>query len=214
MTTDIKINLTENVFNKNNVFNLKNIKGIKDAAGVSLVKKRKDFNEDIYNDVFKYICYKALDKLPYYDIWFLFAFSISSNKIIKYKLQKDIWKELYGIKKENGIKEYIKFVDKKDIIKVYHIINVSNNEKLRNYLSKEVFSEKTYSKYIVLLPKKTNLETILEIDWFTYSFFDINLLKYVVKNNGVIFREIGWFDDVEKGFVGIGNKNVIYKCCK
>lgn len=214
MTTSIKINLTENIFNKNDVFNLNKIKDLKEIAGVSLLIKEKNTDINIYSQVAKYIYQKTLSRLFDYDIWFFFAFSIPSSKIVKYKLQKNIWLELYGIREKNKIKEFTKFIDEKDTLKVYHIINISSNEKLRNCLTKEIFSEKTYSKYIVLLPKKINLEKVLTIDWFTYSFFDSNLLKFVINNNGVIFREIGWFDDIEKGFIGIGNKNIIYKCCK
>lgn len=215
MTTDVRVNLIENVFKKNNVFNLKKIKGLEKVAAVSLLMKKKDHNRNVYSKVSEYLYQKILINLPNYNIWIFSAFVIPYSKIIEYKLKKNFWQVLYGFKIESkNVENFIKIIKNEEEIRVFHIVNISNNKNMRDFLTTKIFSEMTHSKYIVVLPKESNLKEAINIDWFGYNLFDNNLLKYIVSNKGIIFRDIGWFDDMEIGFIGIGDKNAIYQCCK
>jgi hypothetical protein len=220
MTTNIKINTTNNVFEENDVFNLQKIKGIDKLSGMSWLGKIESSKEETRLKIAEYIYKTILEKLPDFNIWIFSVFEGRDNRITQYKYQKDLWKEAYQIKiSPDKKKDFVRFVKsentkRENTIRCYHIIDISGCKEIRDALTRNIFgSNLTYSQYIVALPNTTDMEMALKVDWFDYELFNSNLLRFIVDYGGIVFREVGWFDDLDTGFVGIGDSAILSRLC-
>lgn len=215
MTTNIKINTTNNVFTENNVYNLQKIEGYSNLSGISLLKKVESSRDETCLLVAEYIFLKTVENLCDFNIWIFSAFCAPNNRVLLYKYRKDFCKEAYQIEiLPSKKKDFLRVVENNTSMKYYHIINIFDDKQTRDVLIKNLFCDRmSYSKYIVMLPKNTDMKNALKVDWCSPERFDKNLLKFVVHNSGIIFREVGWFDDVDAGFVGIGDNVTLSKFC-
>ena len=65
--------------------------------------------------------------------------------------------------------------------------------------------------YLVALDADSDIGAAIHSGWETSDFIDEGLLSYVAKNNGLIFKAVGEFDDPESGFVVLGELELIKK---
>lgn len=67
------------------------------------------------------------------------------------------------------------------------------------------------SSYLVAMAEDSEIESAVHAGWNASDFIDKGLLSYVAENNGLIFKVVGEFDDLESGFVGFGTPEIVKK---
>ena len=65
--------------------------------------------------------------------------------------------------------------------------------------------------YLVAMADGFDVSAAIQCGWTSNDFVDPDLLSYVVENNGLVFKVVGGFDDLESGFIGLGVPELVKK---
>lgn len=158
--------------------------------------------------VLRFIHSQVVKRLPGYDFWLILGNSAwqPDTRIVRYR-------KLWGALKFRG-GEVLGGSDSQESI-------VESNERLKFFgalrLSElsittvvDVIVDERCS-YIVATPKIFELKRIIDVGWSGSVVEDFSLCCYVCEGSGLLFKQVGEFDDNERGFLSIGSPEIMKK---
>ena len=207
MTTDIKTISTMDVSKENEAYNIDQCR-LPESTTIAACSWLSSLNphSDARLSVLKLIFSLIINKLPEFKLWCFIGDSTwqDDTRIIRYKR---LWKELSSrnIKITHSNSSYEEMLEKDNKLRFFGAKELSelSLESTVNVLAIE------HCSYLLALPQQADIKTALSLGWEVFDGFDKNLLEYVIANEGLMFKIIGHFDDLESGFVGIGSPNLV-----
>lgn len=153
--------------------------------------------------------YSLIDKkLPRYDIWLLLGNSAwqPDTRIVRYR---KLWGALRfrGGEILGGSDSQESVVEACEKLKFFGALRLSE---LSIATVIDVIIEERCS-YIVATPKSFDVKRILDVGWSGSVGEDFSLCSHVCEENGLLFKQVGGFDDREWGFISIGLSEVTNK---
>lgn len=207
LTTDLKIAITKDVSEDNEVFNITSNQLPENhiIAGVSWILSSRCLNE-ARTSVLKLIYSDIFQKLDGYALWYFVGNSAwqPDTKIVRYR-------KLWGGLKARGVdilhacNSHEQILERKGRLKFFGAKRIS--ELSIESVIKSIAEE--HCSYLVALPENSDVKLALHNGWCLDNVFDKKLMQYVLDNNGVLLKIVGEFDDVESGFVGLGDMELL-----
>jgi len=209
MTTDIKIDFCLDVSKENEVFHFD-----KDRlppkyiiAGISWVKDYESRTKT-RSDILRHIVSLLNDKFSNINIWYFTGHSLwqCDSRILRYY---GLWGGLkaQGVMIDQFSELHEKLIECDGKLKFFGAAKIAD-QSIESVA--EAIAQKSCS-YVVVLPQNTDIKETLRKGWHSDYSFDKQLIEYVIKNNGLLFKAVGEFDDLETGFVGLASPDLITK---
>ena len=217
MTADVKSLNTLNISTDNFVYNIdqNELPSNRKFGGVSWTTSRKfggvssttslNSLEESRIKVLRYIFNLILQNLSDFKLWLLMGHSAfqPDNRISRYKNRK-----YWGSMKAIGVNE----ISNSGALYQTMLITTAG---FKCFVAKELSElsvasvvkalSEEHCAYLAVLPESTDLDEIIETGWIVGYGFDKDLLGRISHANGLLLRIIGEFDDIECGFVAIGD---------
>jgi hypothetical protein len=209
LTTDVKSMTTMDVSEDNPVFNISRNRLPLDRkiGAVSWVAHSNSLEESRIK-VLRHVIRLILQSLMGFKLWLLMGHSAlqPDNRITRHR-------KLWGSMKARGVEishsgtsfeEMVKYDDKLKYFGAKEISELSA-ESVVKALAEE------HCAYLAVLPESTDLKEMIEHGWNIDGGFDNALLDRVSSESGLLLKAVGEFDDVECGFVAVGEDELIKK---
>ena len=153
--------------------------------------------------------YSLIDKkLPGYDVWLLLGNSAwqPDTRIVRYR---KLWGALKfrGSEISGGSDSQESVVEACEKLKFFGAVRLSE---LSIATVIDVIIEERCS-YIAATPRTFGFKRILDVGWSGSVAEDFSLFFHVCEENGLLFKQVGEFDDHEWGFISIGLPEIIEK---
>lgn len=158
--------------------------------------------------VLSFICRLIDKRLPEYDVWLLLGNSAwqPDTRIVRYR-------KLWGALKFRGDEISGGSGSQESVVEAYG--------KLK-FFGALRFSELSIASlidviveepclYIAATPKAFEFKCILDVGWSGSVAEDFSLCCQVCEENGLLFKQVGEFDDHEWGFISIGSPEIMEK---
>ena len=204
MTTDIRVASAADLTIKNDVMSMHVPDGIA-LAGVSWLVVGSSASEALLS-VLRFVYSLIGKKLTGYKLWLLVGNSAwqPDTRIVRHH-------KLWGGLRARGIE-------------VSHISNLQeamleSGGKLKFFGAAQLSELSVVSvvkalseercTYLVALPSSFDPQNILEIGWSGEFAEDFNLIAYLLKSGAVLIKQLGEFDDKERGMVAIGQPEIV-----
>lgn len=158
--------------------------------------------------VLKLIFNLIMDRFPKFTFWYFVGDSAwqDDTRIIRHK---GLWKGLHsrGIDVTHSSESCEEMLESDGKLRFFGAKTISelSIESVVKALAEE------HCSYLIALPEGTDIKAALRSGWDVFDGFDKSLLKYVMKNKGLIFKVVGEFDDPQSGFVGLGEPELVKK---
>ncbi|WP_256593154.1 hypothetical protein [Pseudomonas sp. 2822-15] len=208
MTIDIQIVNAPDISLTNNVINPQwaedNFRAVLSAASFLVADKS---NASLAG-VLSFICRLIDKRLPEYDVWLLLGNSAwqPDTRIVRYR---KLWGALkfrgYEISEGSDSQESV--VEAHGGLKFFGALRLS---KLSIASLIDVIVDERCS-YIVATPKAFEFKCSLDVGWSGSLAEDYSLCCQVCREDGLLFKQVGEFDDHEWGFISIGSPEIMEK---
>lgn len=207
LTTNIKTISTMDVSKENEAYNIDTCRlpentTVAACSWLSSLSPHSEARLSVLRLIFSLI----INKVPRLKLWCFIGDSTwqDDTRIIRYKR---LWKGLLSrnIEITHSNNSYEELLEKDKKIRFFGAKSLSelSLESTVKALAAEPCS------YLVALPEQADIKTALNLGWEVFDGFDKSLLEYVMANEGLMFKLIGQFDDIESGFVGVGSPDLI-----
>ncbi len=207
MLDDIEILTAEDVTQTNLVYDVhrNDIVGDRIIGGIAWIirsSEREKSQERILSRLYRTIFRSASD----YRFWVLVGHSAfqPNNRITRYW---GLWKGLKasGIDISHFGTSYEAMVEYDGELKFFGAKEISELSKT----SVVRLMPEGLAVYLALFPENADVEEIVRKGWLEARGFDGELLEGVIDQDGFLIKAVGEFDDVESGFVAVGETTLI-----
>ncbi|WP_175654041.1 hypothetical protein [Pseudomonas sp. Marseille-P9899] len=210
MTIDIKI-ASSNDIASNEIINL----GCSDGWATGELSVASFLVEGTSNDllvsVLAFVYGLSSKNIPGHDFWLLLGNSAwqSDTRMVRYR---KLWGALKfrGHEVLGGADLQESLIELGGKIKFFGALRLS--ELSFNTAIGALLSERC--SYFALLPSGYEVRSVLCKGWSGQLTEDLNFIDCICDENGLVFKSIGEFDDVERGFVSIGSTELITQLLK
>ena len=210
MPIDIKIASSDDTVS-NEVINLSYFNGR--VAGERSVASFlvEGTSSDLLVSVLAFVYSLAVKKIPGHDFWLLLGNSAwqSDTRMVRYR---KLWGALKfrGHEVVGGADLQESLIEMGGKLKFFGALRLS--ELSFNTAIGALLAERC--SYFVLLPRGYRVRSVLCKGWSGQLTEDLDFIDCICKENGLIFKSVGEFDDVERGFVSIGSTELIRQLLK
>lgn len=153
--------------------------------------------------------YSLIDKkLPEYDVWLLLGNSAwqPDTRIVRYR---KLWGALKfrGSEISGGSDSQESIVEAHEKLKFFGALRLSE-QSIANVID-VIINERC--SYIAATPRAFAFKRILDVGWSGRVAEDFSLCCHICEENGLLFKQVGEFDDHEWGFISIGLPEIMEK---
>ncbi len=205
----LNIDFTSNVYYQNSVYNFGNLPvyGGGEISALSLILERKFKDKAAQIENIKFLIEQIIFECNHYEIWLCIS-NKSWQPDTKFVRRKGFVNRFFS---KNSDKTLLSFHEK--------IYESENGIKFIAELNLRTFPSLLAAKimlsgennYLVVFPKDEIKNPILNSPIFDNLTEDFIFFNGVFKANGIIFKNIGNFDDQEMGFIGFGASELCIK---
>jgi hypothetical protein len=203
--TKIKILGENDVSDSNQTINLNEGNGkcrLKLSAASFIASKPHESLETIFD----FIHERVVENMPGYAAWLLLGNSAwqPGTRIVKYL---GLWGgfKSRGIEVPQGSHSIVHTMERDGKLKFFGGIRLSD---LLDGTILEAFLAERCS-YVAIVPIDLDMEEALLIGWSGKISEDLMLFEYVAEGNGLLMAKIGEFDDLDRGVVAVGKRQVL-----
>ncbi|MGH8386399.1 MAG: hypothetical protein ACRESJ_13020 [Pseudomonas sp.] len=208
MTIDIKVVSTPDISVANDIINPhragEDFRSVMSAASFLVAGASSTSMAGVLSFVYSLID----EKLPGYDIWLFLGNSAwqPDTRIIRYR---ELWGGLKfrGSEISGSSNSQVSVVEAHGKLKFFGALRIS---KLSISNVVEVIVDERCS-YIVATPKALEIKRILEVGWSGNMVEDFGFCCCICEKSGLLFKQVGEFDDDEWGFVSVGSPKIMEK---
>jgi hypothetical protein len=206
MTTEIKVRVTEDAFEKNDL-----IRVDRSAYGDAIALSAADWiacrtpQDEALSDILRSIYNAVCERMSGYSVWLLLGDSRWQNdtRIVRYRKKFNSLKA-QGIDFETIQDRQEFMVERDDKLKFFGVVRL-NQHALSLVPATMLPGSCTY---ILALPD--GIPALPYASGWSGKFCeDSDLVKMNVERGGIIFQRVGYFDDLEVGFVALGKLHAI-----
>ena len=205
MITEIKISRENDLSDPDQTINLNGENRCRlKLSAASFVASAKP--HDSLRAIFDFIHERVVENMPGYAAWLLLGNSAwqPGTRIVKYL---GLWGgfKSRGIEVPQGSHSIVHTMERDGKLKFFGGIRLSD---LLDGTILEAFLAERCS-YVAIVPIDLDMEEALLIGWSGKISEDLMLFEYVAEGNGLLMAKIGEFDDLDRGVVAVGKRQVL-----
>lgn len=206
MITEIKISRENDVSDSDLTINLNgdNRKCRLKLSAASFVASAKP--HDSLRAIFDFIHERVVENMQGYAAWLLLGNSAwqPGTRNVKYL---GLWGgfKSRGIEVPQGSHSIVHTMERDGKLKFFggiRLSDLSDGTILQAFLAERC-------SYVAIVPIDVDMEEALFIGWSGKLSEDLMLFEYVAEGNGLLMAKIGEFDDLDRGIVAVGKRQVL-----
>lgn len=205
MITEIKISRENDLSDPDQTINLNGENRCRlKLSAASFVASAKP--HDSLRAIFDFIHERVVKNMPGYAAWLLLGNSAwqPGTRIVKYL---GLWGgfKSRGIEVRQGSHSIVHTMERDGKLKFFggiRLSDLSDGTILQAFLAERC-------SYVAIVPIDVDMEEALFIGWSGKLSEDLMLFEYVAEGNGLLMAKIGEFDDLDRGVVAVGKRQVL-----
>jgi hypothetical protein len=205
MITEIKISRENDLSDPDQTINLNGENRCRlKLSAASFVASAKP--HDSLRAIFDFIHERVVENMPGYAAWLLLGNSAwqPGSRIVKYL---GLWGgfKSRGIEVPQGSHSIVHTMERDGRLKFFggiRLSDLSDGTILQAFLAERC-------SYVAIVPIDLDMEEALLIGWSGKISEDLMLFEYVAEGNGLLMAKIGEFDDLDRGVVAVGKRQVL-----
>ncbi len=205
MITEIKISRENDLSDPDQTINLNGENRCRlKLTAASFVASAKP--HDSLRAIFDFIHERVVENMPGYAAWLLLGNSAwqPGSRIVKYL---GLWGgfKSRGIEVPQGSHSIVHTMERDGRLKFFggiRLSDLSDGTILQAFLAERC-------SYVAIVPIDLDMEEALLIGWSGKISEDLMLFEYVAEGNGLLMAKIGEFDDLDRGVVAVGKRQVL-----
>lgn len=205
MITEIKISRENDLSDPDQTINLNGENRCRlKLSAASFVASAKP--HDSLRAIFDFIHERVVKNMPGYAAWLLLGNSAwqPGTRIVKYL---GLWGgfKSRGIEVPQGSHSIVHTMERDGKLKFFggiRLSDLSDGTILQAFLAERC-------SYVAIVPIDVDMEEALFIGWSGKLSEDLMLFEYVAEGNGLLMAKIGEFDDLDRGVVAVGKRQVL-----
>ena len=205
MITEIKISRENDLSDPDQTINLNGENRCRlKLSAASFVASAKP--HDSLRAIFDFIHERVVENMPGYAAWLLLGNSAwqPGSRIVKYL---GLWGgfKSRGIEVPQGSHSIVHTMERDGKLKFFggiRLSDLSDGTILQAFLAERC-------SYVAIVPIDLDMEEALLIGWSGKISEDLMLFEYVAEGNGLLMAKIGEFDDLDRGVVAVGKRQVL-----
>lgn len=205
MITEIKISRENDLSDPDQTINLNGENRCRlKLSAASFVASAKP--HDSLRAIFDFIHERVVKNMPGYAAWLLLGNSAwqPGSRIVKYL---GLWGgfKSRGIEVPQGSHSIVHTMERDGRLKFFggiRLSDLSDGTILQAFLAERC-------SYVAIVPIDLDMEEALLIGWSGKISEDLMLFEYVAEGNGLLMAKIGEFDDLDRGVVAVGKRQVL-----
>jgi hypothetical protein len=208
MTIDIQVVSTPDISVANDVINPRwTEEGFRSALSAASFLVA-DTSSTSLASVLSFIYSLIGKKLPGYDAWLFLGNSAwqPDTRVVRYR-------KLWGALKFRGCVIPNGSDSQESVVEAYGKLKFFGALRLSELSSTTVIGVLMDERcsYIAATPKTFEVKRILDVGWSGRVTEDFCLFSHMCEENGLLFKQVGEFDDRERGFISIGSQELMKK---
>ncbi|WP_134667573.1 hypothetical protein [Pseudomonas viridiflava] len=205
MITEIKISRENDLSDPDQTINLNGENRCRlKLSAASFVASAKP--HDSLRAIFDFIHERVVENMQGYAAWLLLGNSAwqPGTRIVKYL---GLWGgfKSRGIEVPQGSHSIVHTMERDGKLKFFggiRLSDLSDGAILQAFLAERC-------SYVAIVPIDLDMEEALLIGWSGKISEDLMLFEYVAEGNGLLMAKIGEFDDLDRGVVAVGKRQVL-----
>jgi hypothetical protein len=208
MTTEINVGVAENAFTKNDLIKLERSAYEKTIAlsAIDWIAKRVP-HDATFLEILRFVYCSIRERMSGYYLWLLLGNALwqDDTRIIRYR-------KIFNSLKAQGL-DFEAFQDRREFmveqcgkLKFFGAVRLEEDALV---LVPETMQPGSCTYLLALPDIAPNLSE--SSGWSGRLNDDFELIQSNVKNDGIIFQRVGYFDDSEVGLVALGKPDVMVK---